>query len=170
MNMSLGMKHRELNLSAPDMVGLLRDVLGKGASFRFKAKGFSMTPIIKDGDIITISPCLSAGLRSGDIAAFTHPVTDCLVVHRIVGIQDGSFFVKGDNNEDLDGLIPGSRILGWITRIERDGRSVQLGLGAERSAIALLSRFHILPLLLAPVRQLYRLYLTRHSRNPKGSK
>ena len=161
MNMNLGMKHRELNLSAPDMVGLLRDVLGKGASFRFKAKGFSMTPIIKDGDIITVSPCLSAGLRSGDIAAFAHPVTDRLVVHRIVGIRGGSFFVKGDNNEDFDGLIPGSHVLGRITRIERDGRSVQLGLGAERSAIALLSRFHILPLLLIPVRKLYRLYLSR---------
>ena len=57
--MNLGMKHHELNLSAPDMGGLLRDVLGR------------------------------------------------------------------------------------VTRIERDGRSVQLGLGAERSAIALLSRFRI---------------------------
>jgi signal peptidase I len=161
MSMNLGLKHSELNLSAPDMVGLLRDVLGKGASFRFKAKGFSMTPIIKDGDIITVSPSLSAGLRSGDIAAFTHPVTDRLVVHRIVGIRGGSFFVKGDNNEAFDGLIPGSRVLGRITRIERDGRSVQLGLGAERSAIALLSRFNILPLLLVPMRRLYRLYLSR---------
>jgi hypothetical protein len=160
--MNLSMKHRELNLSATDMVGLLRDVLGKGASFRFKAKGFSMTPMIKDGDIITISPCLSAGLRSGDIAAIAHPVTDCLVVHRIVGIRDGSFFVKGDNHEDFDGPIPGSHVLGRITRIERDGRSVQLGLGAERSAIALLSRFHILTLLLVPVRKLYCLYLTHH--------
>jgi signal peptidase I len=161
MNMSLGMEHRELNLSAPDMAGLLRDVLGKGASFRFKAKGFSMTPIIKDGDIITVSPCLSAGLRSGDIAAFIHPVNDRLTVHRIVGIRGGSFFVKGDNNADLDGLIPGSHVLGRITRIERDGRSVQLGLGAERSAIALLSRFHILPVLLIPLRKLYRLCLSR---------
>ena len=159
--MNLGMKHHELDLSAPDMVRLLRDVLAKGASFRFKAKGFSMTPIIKDGDIITVSPCLSAGLRSGDIAAFAHPATDRLVVHRIVGIRGGSFFVKGDNNGDFDGLIPGSHVLGRITRIERDGRSVQLGLGSERSAIALLSRFHILPLLLAPMRKLYRLYLSR---------
>ena len=159
--MNLGMKHHELNLSAPDMVGLLRDVIGKGVSFRFKAKGFSMTPIINDGDIITVSPCLPAGLRSGDIAALTHPVTERLVVHRIVGFRGESFIVKGDNNEDFDGLIPGSHVLGRITRIERDGRSVQLGLGAERSTIALLSRFHILRLLLVPLQKLYRFYLSR---------
>ena len=159
--MNLGMKHRELNVSSPDMVGLLRDVLGKGASFRFKAKGFSMTPIIKDGDIITVSPCLPAGLLSGDIAAFTHPVTGRLVVHRIIGVRDGSFFVKGDNNDDSDGLIPGSHVLGRITRNERNGRSVQLGLGAERSTIALLSRFRILRLLFVPVQKIYHLYLSR---------
>jgi signal peptidase I len=161
MNMRPGMTHRELNLSAPEMAKLMREVLGKGASFRFKAKGFSMTPIINDGDIITVSPCLSAGLRSGDVAAFTHPVTDRLVVHRIVEIRGGAFMVKGDNNENFDGLIPESRVLGRITRIERNGKSVQLGLGAERSAIAFLSRINILPLLLVPVRKLLRSFLSK---------
>ena len=159
--MKFGMNHQELNLSAPDMVGLMREVLGKGASFRFKAKGFSMSPIIKDGDIITVSPCLSAGLRSGDIAAFAHPATDRLVVHRIVGCRGNSFFVKGDNNDNFDGLIPGSRVLGRIARIERDGKVTRLGLGAERSAIALLSRFHILSLLYAPWRKIFRSYLSK---------
>ena len=155
------MRHHELNLSVPDMVGLLRDVLGKGTSVRFKAKGFSMTPVIKNGDIITVSPCLPGGLRPGDIAALIHPVTARLVVHRIVGIRGESFFFKGDNSEDFDGLIPGSHVLGRITRIERDGISVQLGLGAERRTIALLSRFHILRLLLVPAQKLYRFFLSR---------
>jgi signal peptidase I len=158
--MKPGMKHRELNLSAPDVVTLMREVLGKGASFRFKAKGFSMTPIINDGDIITVSPCLPAGLRSGDIAAFSQPVTDRLVVHRIVGIQGGSFMVKGDNNENFDGPIPESRVLGRITRIERNGRNLHIGLGAERSAIAFLSRINILSLLLVPLRKIFRSHLS----------
>jgi hypothetical protein len=38
---------------------------------------------------------------------------------------------------------------------------VQLGLGAERSTIALLSRFRILRLLFVPVQKIYRLYLSR---------
>jgi signal peptidase I len=155
------MKHRELSLSAPEMVRLMREVLGKGASFRFKAKGFSMTPIIEDGDIITVSPCLSSDLRSGDIAAFTHPVIDRLVVHRIVEIRGRSFLVKGDNNESFDGLIPESHVLGRITRIERNGKGVKLGLGAERSAIAFLSRFNILSLLLVPLRKFYRSHLSK---------
>ena len=155
------MKHHELNLSAPDTVKLLRDVLGKGASFRFKAKGFSMAPIINDGDIITVSPCLPAGFRSGDIAAFTHHVTDRLVVHRIIGIRGESFIVKGDNNEDIDGHVPGSCVLGRVTRIERDGKSVQLGLGVERRTIAFLSRFRILRFLFVPVQKIYHLFLSK---------
>ncbi len=160
--MNLGIRHHEFSLSTPDVAGLLRDVLGKGASFRFKARGFSMTPIINDGDVITVSPCLPGDLRSGDIAALTHPVTDRLVVHRIVGIRGKSFFAKGDNNEAFDGLIPESHVLGRVTRIEHEGRSVQLGLGRERSAIAFLSRFHILRLFLVPLQKLDRLCLSRH--------
>jgi signal peptidase I len=153
--MNLSAKHREFSLSTRDMAGILRNVIGKGASFRFEARGFSMNPSIKDGDIITVSPC-SARLRFGDIVAFAHPITDGLVVHRIIGIRNGSFFVKGDNSRSFDGLVSKSQVLGRISRIERSRRNVRMGLGVERIAIALLSRFHILPLLLAAARKIYR--------------
>jgi len=35
---------------------LAKDVLGRGASFRFQARGNSMTPFIRDGDVIAIVP------------------------------------------------------------------------------------------------------------------
>ena len=153
--------HPEVQISGLDLTGLLREVLEKGAAFRFKATGFSMTPIVKDGDIITVSPCRPRQLRSGDIAAFVSPASDRLVVHRIVGTQDESFFIKGDNAPGYDGLIHGSRVLGRVTRIERDGCNVRLGLGIERKVLALFSRLRILPLLLAPARKLYRLWTGR---------
>ncbi len=69
-------KGGELKLSGPDLIELLQAVLDKGVPFRFRAKGFSMTPFIKDGDVITIFPLEGSRPRLGDIVAFTHPVTD----------------------------------------------------------------------------------------------
>jgi signal peptidase I len=154
--MSLQANSPELNLSASDLAEILRAILNKGSSARFKAKGFSMSPLVRNGDIITVSPFAPATLRSGDIAAFTVEASGRLVVHRIVGIQAESFLMKGDNLAYFDGLIPGSQVLGQITRIERDGCDVRIGLGAERKVIALLSRFHFLPFLVVPARRLFR--------------
>jgi signal peptidase I len=161
--MNLGMKHCELSFSSPDMLELLQYVLGKGLSFRFKANGFSMTPSIRDGDIITIAPCVSTILRSGDIAAFIHPGTVRLTVHRIIGIHEESFFIKGDNVNSGDGPIPKSKILGHVVRIERNGQNKRLGLGAERRALAFLSRCRIVPFLRVLMQKLHRLCLSKPS-------
>jgi signal peptidase I len=157
--MNLRANPPELSLSGPELAGLLNDVLQKGAALRFKAAGYSMTPFIKHGDVITVSPCSSTTLRPGDIAAFTDDSGNRLIIHRIVGTRGASFFIKGDNARNPDGLIPGARILGSVTKIERGDRSLQFGLGFERKVIALLSRLRILPFALIPARHLYRLWI-----------
>jgi len=154
--MSLQTSSPELSLSNPDLGALLRGILGKGSSARFRAKGFSMSPFIKDSDVVTVSPCSPAGLHSGDIAACTCGASSRLVIHRIVGKRGEMFLVKGDNLAGSDGLFHGSQMLGRITRVERNGRNMRIGLGAERRLIALFSRFHILPLLITPARILFR--------------
>ena len=35
---------------------LVKDILGKGVECRLQVKGYSMSPFIKDGDMMTISP------------------------------------------------------------------------------------------------------------------
>ena len=71
---------RELRLSGQDLRALLCAILAKGASFRFKARGFSMSPFIRDGDVVTVSPHQHAKLDPGDIAAFAHSTTDRLII------------------------------------------------------------------------------------------
>jgi len=146
----------ELSLSAPELAGLLREVLAKGTAVRFLANGYSMTPFIRHGDIITVSPCTPADLCPGDIAAFATSAGDRLIVHRIVGNRGNAFLAKGDNAIKADGLCPKSQVLGRVTRIERHGHDVHLGLGAERKIIALLSRIGVFPFLLTPTRSLLR--------------
>ena len=90
-------KGDELSLSGPAFVELIRAVLDRGVPFRFKAKGLSMHPFIRHGDVITITPLSENLPRYGDVVAFVRPRTFALVVHRVVGKRDGAFLIKGDN-------------------------------------------------------------------------
>jgi hypothetical protein len=110
-------------LSTSVVMELIQAVHEKGVPFRFQAKGFSMTPAIRNGDIITISPLGSNMPRRGDVLAFRHPESPRLLVHRVLHTKEKKYFVKGDNCPEADGWIPEENILGVITKIERDGKA-----------------------------------------------
>ena len=155
----------ELSLRNQPIKELLIDVLHKGAAFRFKAKGFSMSPFIKDKDVITVVPIPSYKPRLGDVVVFISPDTEKLVIHRLVGKRDNSHvLIKGDNLPTHEHLVAKKRILGRVKRVERDGRTVALGLGPERALIALLSRRSLLSPLLLAMRRIIRSILGRFSR------
>jgi signal peptidase I len=154
-------KGSELSLSGPALVQLLRAVLGKGAPARFRAKGFSMSPFIKNEDVVTISPLQHKRPGLGDIIAFVHPETEGLCIHRIVRKKDGVYVTKGDNISEADESVPRDNILGFVTRVERDGKEVFLGLGPERFLIAFLGRRGLLLPLILPVWRLVRLFIKR---------
>jgi len=152
----------ELGISGPALVDLMRAVLEKGRWFRFCAKGGSMSPFIRDGDVITVaplqpvrsavtsglSPGLGPGARScgiGQVVAFINPVNRRLVVHRTIGRRQSRFLIQGDNlSEACADVVGPEDILGRVVRIERGRRRVWLGLGLERYAIAILSRVRLL--------------------------
>lgn len=140
-------KRGELSLSSEQLEKVMRGVLDKGACFRFQGKGFSMSPFIKDGDILTIAPVRRSSPNFGDVVVFMHPTTGKLVIHRIIGKRAGSYLVKGDNAPEDDGFIDRATILGRVTRVERNGRYVSLGLGQNRFIIAFVTRNGLLPLL-----------------------
>jgi len=147
----------ELSLSGEALGKLLQAVLNSGASFRFRAKGYSMSPFIKDEDIITISPLLSK-IRPGQIVAFLHPETGKLVVHRVIKKKGDFYLIKGDRGLDIDGEIPRGDILGTVTDVEREGKKVSLGLGSGRSLIAFFSSKRLLHLILFPVKKIVNLF------------
>ena len=157
-------KGEELSLSSQSLRELLRAVLDKGASFRFRAKGFSMSPFIKDGDVLTVAPWQGTAPRLGDVVVFTHPNTGKLIIHRIIGKKIGSYLTKGDNVPEGDGLISRAAILGRVTKAERDGKYIFLGLGPERFVIAFfLTHRGLLPLL-RPVWRFIRLIMKESNR------
>jgi hypothetical protein len=130
-----------LSLSGKALIELMQAVHAKGLPFRFNAGGHSMAPFIRDGDVICVSPLVSRAPGAGDVVAFIHPETKLPCMHRVLSVRGGRFLIQGDNMpEKPDGMIQREAIFGRVTRIERAGRRVSLGLGPERLLIAYLSR------------------------------
>jgi signal peptidase I len=140
-------EREELSLSSQHLEKLMRGVLSKGARFRFRSKGFSMSPFIKDGDVLTIAPVQGSSPGFGDVVVFTHPHTKKLIIHRVIGRKADSYLTKGDNAPEGDGLISRAAILGRVTKVERNGKLISLGLGTDRFIIAFAILTGLLPLL-----------------------
>ncbi|MCX6558547.1 MAG: signal peptidase I [Candidatus Aminicenantes bacterium] len=111
------------SLTAPVVMELVEAMHEKGASFRFQAKGYSMTPAIRDGDLITVSPLKDILPQRGDVLAFRHPERPQMLVHRVLHKREKRYFIKGDNCPAADGWISVENILGLITKVERQDRA-----------------------------------------------
>ncbi len=122
------------------LAGLMRAVLEKGKAFRFEARGTSMHPFIKDGDVVTIEPLAPGGPRTGDVVTFVHPVSGGVRVHRVVKASNGVYVLKGDNALGEDGELSRDALLGRVARVERGGRARRLGPSLRSAALARLSR------------------------------
>jgi hypothetical protein len=146
-------KDRELALSGGALTELMRAVLAKGKPLRFRARGLSMSPFIKDGDVVTVRPLAGARPRTGDIVAFLHPATGKAAVHRVVRERAGLFSLKGDNAPGADGVLSLGQILGTVCRIERPGEKIHLGRRPGRAVIASLSRSGLLTKALGAARR-----------------
>ena len=135
-----------LPLSNLALLQLMQAVLAKGYPFRFQARGWSMVPFIRDGDVIVVTPFHdNKNPKIGEVIAFIHPEVGKLIVHRVIAKQDSAFFIQGDSIlEQSDGYVPTNNLLGRVIRVERNGKSIWLGLGFERYLIAWLSRMRLL--------------------------
>jgi hypothetical protein len=115
-------KDEGFSLSAPMVMELIEAVHEKGAPFRFKARGHSMTPAIRDGDYITLYPLGEMLPGRGDVLAFRHSNQLQMLVHRVLRKKRNRFFIKGDNCSAADGWVPAGNLLGIVIRVERQGR------------------------------------------------
>lgn len=101
-----------MSVQAADVIA---DLLARGHSVRFRARGHSMHPIIRNDDYLLVAP--SATVARGDVVLTLSPRG--LTAHRVVRIQDGVVVTRGDNAPGEDEV---GRVLGLVTHVERDGR------------------------------------------------
>ena len=152
MNHPLSYQHeKEILLNRQDLVGLVMSASQKGVPISFCAKGFSMSPFIRDCDVITVSPLHDRLPKIGDVVAFRCTSTDRLITHRVIGRKGNYYHMQGDSVPMPDGIVPIDNIVGLVTKLERDGEKVSIGFGPERFLIAFLNRTGVLSNILRPV-------------------
>ena len=135
--------------SSPDFLGLSAEVLHLGKSLRFQARGHSMQPLVRDGDILLVKPLGERLPRVGDVVlCVTEP--GMVLAHRVIRRRlhpvGNHYLVQGDRVSQPDGWIPQARIYGRVAAIEREDNQLNMDSMEMRilSAMAVLrSRWHL---------------------------
>ncbi|MGD8895719.1 MAG: S24/S26 family peptidase [Acidobacteriota bacterium] len=129
-------------LVTPEVPLLLRGFLEEGTAVTVDVAGSSMTPFIRSGDTLTLCPTLEESARLGDTLAILEPGRP-FRVHRVIH-RGATLQTRGDAAPESDPPVHGPHVLARVEQVKRGGRRIRLGLGPERAALALLSRWGIL--------------------------
>jgi hypothetical protein len=108
-------------------VDVVSDLLRRGHSVRFRAKGRSMHPAIREGEAITVAPVQPAEIRRGDVILCD--TGRGVIAHRVARVvRDAAgtprFFTQGDASLSPDEPAEASAVMGRIVAVERNGRTL----------------------------------------------
>jgi len=111
---------------APVLVAVLIVARLLGVEY-FVVRGRSMEPALHDGDLVLVSACSSAEIRSGDVVTW-RAGRRTAVTHRVVSVRGGTFTTRGDANGSQDGAKRRGRdVLGRVLAVvPRGGLPVAL--------------------------------------------
>ena len=111
------------------LLELSRDILEKGKSVRFQAKGWSMRPFIRDGDFIVVSPIENSSIKTGDVV-FYLTTENKVIVHRVIRKYKKkgrmTVLIKGDASFSSPEKVEIQNVLGKVVAVERNGRKKRL--------------------------------------------
>jgi signal peptidase I len=124
--MRLG-REAAVRCEGPDFEGLAVDLLKAGHLLRFRARGSSMHPLVRDGDILVVRPAELDEIKVGDVVLYRAPDAG-IVAHRVVQKQTRGgralLVVRGDATGTPDPQVLWSQVLGRVASIERRGRTI----------------------------------------------
>ncbi|MFZ0956220.1 MAG: S24 family peptidase, partial [Candidatus Sulfotelmatobacter sp.] len=109
---------------------LARELLAGGSGIRFQARGASMSPAIRDGEIVHVRPAVTGDLRNGDLVLIK--VEGRLCLHRLV-VADAErdvFITRGDCGLQDDPAVSGEEVLGVA-----EAKEVRVGRGMVRAKL-----------------------------------
>ena len=123
------MKHEvSFSMKNADFAELSREILKRGDSIRFKARGSSMCPWIRDGDLLTIRTADARSVKPGDVILYQSLGEKC-IVHRVINIEfqnDRKIFItRGDASPRSQENIRSEQILGRVVEIYRGDKKLK---------------------------------------------
>ncbi len=138
-------------------------------------KGISMMPLIREGrDVMVIEDCSGSEVQRLDAVLFTREqrqpegaskTKKDYVLHRVMRINpDGTFWIIGDNCTSGE-IVRGEQIIGRLTAVIRDGRTVSTSDAGYRRYVNLWCRPYRLRIFILRIKSFIRRglrYVWRH--------
>ena len=126
---------RQVILNRYDLIELSESILSRHGCFRFEARGSSMYPFIRSGDVLTVQPTHAAALNVGDVA-FYRAAGDRAVAHRVLrkSVQDNHIVLtmRGDAASGPGERILARDVLGQVVSIQRGRKVIRVDQGFRR--------------------------------------
>lgn len=141
-------------LSGKKFWELVDAICGDRQIFQIKIKGYgsSMSPFIKSGHALIIQPVnREIRIKAGDIVALASQNREKIIVHRVIGIKNSLFQVKGDNCPRDDGWFQKTDILGIVRGVKTASGKTILYKRWHNVMIAFLSRTGLLNRIVLPL-------------------
>lgn len=130
------MKTTELPIrNTHEFLAASTDVLQDGHAVRFRAEGWSMCPVIRDGDIVEVAPVRASQLRRGDVLLCR--IGDGAVAHRLMGFKKSgghvALVLRGDAAFARDAPVPVTTVIGRVTAVRHNG--IERGLATHGARV-----------------------------------
>lgn len=109
-----------------EYVSALKELVEEGHEVSVQISGSSMAPFLRSNRDTAFFKAPDRELKVGDIVFFQR-TNGQYVLHRICKIENGSFYIIGDNQRILEGPISREQIFAIVTHVRRKGKIVSPG-------------------------------------------
>ena len=118
------------------MIKKFEDIINEQGQLVYTNVGDSMYPLIKPRDLLVIKK-ITQPLKKNDIPLYKRD-NGQYVLHRIIKIKNGEYYICGDNRAFIERGITDRHIIGVLTDIVREGRTIPVNSPDFKSYVKLL--------------------------------
>ena len=118
------------------MTKKFEDIINEQGQLVYTNVGDSMYPLMKPRDLLVIKK-VTQPLKKNDIPLYKRD-SGQYVLHRIVKIKNGEYYICGDNRAFIERGITDRHIIGVLTDIVREGRTIPVNSPEFKSYVKLL--------------------------------
>ena len=106
------------------MTKKFEDIISEQGKLVYTNVGDSMYPFIKPRDLLVIEK-ITSPLKKNDVPLYKRD-SGQYVLHRIVKIKNGEYYICGDNRAYLEQRIEDRHMIGVLTEIIRSGKTISV--------------------------------------------
>lgn len=99
------------------------DILARNGVLVYKTRGVSMEPMLRQDRDLVVIRVPDSQLEKYDVALYRRGKD--YVLHRVIGLEDGGYIIRGDNTYSLE-RVPEGDVIGVLTAFQRKGKEYQV--------------------------------------------